>query len=197
MSRAKNRRALTQDEEEFARLVANGMKQGEAFAKVFPERVAKMTNKGSMHVQATLLADKCTLRIKQIHDSMERAITRRYVIDAETWAQQTARMAFYDPRDLADPKTGKMRKLHELGDDIAAVIEGVEQNKTGVKYRLARKSHALEAIARRLQLFQEVPPVVEEAERREPVNTVLLARKLAVLLLRGAGDVVDIDPESK
>lgn len=193
----KTAKPLTDQEETFASLVANGMMQFDAFTQVYPER-AKRMQKASLHVTSTRLAAKCSERIKEIQESRNRAITRRLVINAESWAEQVARMAFYDARALVDPETGEMLKLHQLDDNIAAAIEGVEMGKDGVKYRLAKKSLALDAIAKRLALYQEGPPPLQP-EDRPPVNTTLLARKLAVLLLSGSGvnDVETIEPIPK
>lgn len=169
----------------FVQLVANNSNRVDAYRKAYPERAAR-NKPETNHQVSSRLAVKLKSRIEELQQAQVRAISRRFVINAETWAQQVARMAFYDARALVDPVTGEMRKLHQLDDDIAAAIEGVEMGKDGVRYRLAKKSLALDAIARRLQLYEELPPV-DTSERREPVNTTLLARKLAVLLLSGSG----------
>jgi Terminase small subunit len=192
----KRSKPLTDKEEKFAQLIASRVKNIDALMEAFPE-CEKNTIK-ARHVKASKLRTKLALRIKQLEEAQTRAITKRFVIDADSWAQQVARMAFYDARALADPLTGQLKKLHELDDDIAAAVEGVEIDAKGVRYRLARKSAALDAIARRLALYMDEPPKpVETIEQREPVNTTLLARKLAVLLLAGSGvnDVETVEPK--
>ncbi len=47
-------------------------------------------------------------------------------ISAERTLIEIARIAFHDPRELFDDEYGTLRKMHELGDDVAAAVSRVE-----------------------------------------------------------------------
>lgn len=82
--------------------------------------------------------------------------------------QEMARIAFADTRKIFD-SDGQLKSLHELDDDTAAAIAGVEHEKlfehfgkgqakhvgTTTKIKLNSKNQALEMLGRYLRLFNE------------------------------------------
>lgn len=80
-------------------------------------------------------------------------------IEAETVLREIARIALFDPRRLVD-NDGRPRLAHELDDDTAAAVAGIDMerddkgNIVKVKYRLADKNVALEKLMKHLGLFE-------------------------------------------
>lgn len=194
-----NAKPLKEKEEAFAQAVAKGMAYVDAYEQTFPSKQKR--KRETLYVNSSKLATKLSLRIKELQDAHQQVTTSRFRVDAESWARQITRIAFADPRQLFDPETGLPIAPHKLGDDIAGAIEGVEVGKDGVKYKLARKNPALDAIAKRLQLWNEVPLPPVPAETAGPIDTMKVARIVAVMLANATGlngvEVVDVVPKEK
>lgn len=90
-------------------------------------------------------------------------------LSTERTLQEVARLAYFDPRKLFD-ETGRPKPLHELDDDTAAAIAGLEvvdkyekpvagaqggNVATVLKYKLANKAGALEIAMRHLGLYEK------------------------------------------
>ena len=194
-----NAKPLNEKEELFCQLVAQGKAYVDAYGEAFP--AAKPRKRITEYVKSSELAKKFAVRIKELQESHQQVVTSRFRVDAESWARQITRIAFADPRQLFDPETGVPIAPHKLGDDIAGAIEGVEVGKDGVKYKFARKNPALDAIAKRLQLWNEVPMAQVPTETAAPIDTMRVARIVAVMLanatkLNGV-EVVDVVPKEK
>jgi phage terminase small subunit len=93
-------------------------------------------------------------RVKKI--TVKREITAERVLD------EIAKMAFLDPRKLF--RDGELVPIHELGDDTAASIAGIEVSEikddgfvTGQlkKIKIADKTRSLEMLGRYLKLFTD------------------------------------------
>lgn len=75
---------------------------------------------------------------------------------------EMAKLAFLDPRTFYD-NNGKPIPIQELSDDSAAALAGIEVHKLGkeqewaevVKYKLADKLNALNALGRAFNLFEK------------------------------------------
>jgi phage terminase small subunit len=82
-------------------------------------------------------------------------------ISADRALQEAARLAFFDVRKLCDAQ-GNPKPIHELDDDTAAAIQGLElsseqdgETSTTVrKYKIADKNAALERVFKHLGLFE-------------------------------------------
>lgn len=106
----------------------------------------------------------------------------RMVLSAERTRLEIARIAYFDPRRMFD-KDGRPLPLHELDDDTAAVIAGLDvlEEYAGVgderrlvghvkKWKLADKNAALEKAAKIIGLYEEdnkqkVDPLAELLKR--------------------------------
>ena len=102
-------------------------------------------------------------------EAKQATIDEKLEITAERTLKEIARVAFSDVRKLFDAK-GNLRSLHELDDDTAATLAGVEIIKTTSvdgdddevsieiqthKIKIADKLSALDKLARHLGLFKE------------------------------------------
>lgn len=103
---------------------------------------------------------------KMIQAEMQRR-SERTEITADRVLQEYARLGFFDPRKLFNDD-GSPKGIHELDDDTAAVLAGLEvmevyeghgENREFVgylkKYKLANKLGALDSIARHLGMFND------------------------------------------
>lgn len=84
-------------------------------------------------------------------------------ITAERVLQERARLAFFDVRKLLDA-TGKPKAIHELDDDTAAAIAGLDVANIGnaevgegevLKIKLADKNASLTALEKHLGLYKD------------------------------------------
>ena len=91
------------------------------------------------------------------------SLSKRVEITQERVLQEYARLAFFDPRKVFD-STGAPKPIHELDDDTAAAIIGLEVVQVGnaevgvgdiLKYKLADKKGALDSVARHLGMFND------------------------------------------
>ena len=107
-------------------------------------------------------------------------IAQKVELTQEMIFQQTARIAAFDIRKLYN-EDGSLKAVHELDDDTAAAIAGLEVNDLfeGLgksrdyighvrKYKIADKNSALERGARLLGLFKE-----DNAQRVDPLLSLL------------------------
>lgn len=101
-----------------------------------------------------------------VREGME-AREQRTEITQDTAIKEVARIAFFDPRRLFNPD-GSPKPLHELDDDTAAAIAGldVQEQYEGSgsdrrfvgylkKYRIADKNSALEKLMKHLGMFEK------------------------------------------
>jgi len=112
--------------------------------------------KGFGHTSSPYLKAKLLDRIAQIKKNQQ--------ISTERVLQEYARVAFADLRCLVDDN-GVPIPLHDLDDDTAAALAGVELEVIGDadgpikttrhRYKIADKMKALEILAKRLKLFED------------------------------------------
>lgn len=91
------------------------------------------------------------------------AATEKTGLTVEKTLREVARLAYFDMRKLYKPD-GSMKQPHELDDDTAAGIAGVEVNEIGVegtvightkKVKLADKNSALDKAMKHLGLYEK------------------------------------------
>lgn len=137
-------------------------------------------------------------------------LASRVGITAERVLRERARIAFFDPRKLLDAE-GNPKPMHELDDDTAAAIAGVEviEMKGGAeipgvlslvkKYRLAAKDTSLAALEKYLGLSEKpvrfALPQIENAEdctkAQAAVLTAVAAGQLMLTEAKVMSDLID------
>lgn len=117
--------------------------------------------KRSAHVTASLLISNAN--VKAAIDKQMSKMLSKIEVTAERVLAERARLAFFDVRKLLDA-TGKPKPIHELDDDTAAAIAGVDVANIGnsqvgegevLKIRMADKNASLTALEKHLGLYKE------------------------------------------
>jgi len=167
--------------------------------------------------QSAVVIGRSLLSRKPVRDALD---ARRKELEELTFVtavdviQEYARIAFFDPRRLFRDD-GSPIPIHELSEDVAASIAGLDVVETEVngaitnrtyKFKLEDKSKALDALAKytgvtgpaRVEITGKdgaplIPDEVPETEK---------ARRVAYMLFNAmrqeeAGRLVDIEPESE
>jgi len=108
----------------------------------------------------------------------DRALTAKLEVTAEQVLRETSRLAFSDHRKLFN-KDGSLKPLHELDDDTAAALAGVESVTRAArggepasqlhKVKLGDKQAALTLLGRHLRLFTEKPETGDTAGLAERI----------------------------
>lgn len=115
---------------------------------------------GARLLKDVQILDRVALRRAELIETME--------LTTERTLREIARLAYFDPRKLLD-SSGRPKPLHELDDDTAAAIAGMEvQDKydkaedggaatvsTIIKYKLADKNAALEKAMKHLGQYEQ------------------------------------------
>ena len=154
---------LTVQQERFARMVASGKSQSEAYRQAYPGSQKWLAK--SVHERASALANraKVAARIAGLREKASRAAD----LSAEKILREIARVAFVDPRRLVN-EDGSVKGLHELDEDLAAAVSSIEVDEYGkVKYKLWVKNQALDMLMKHMGLYekdnsQSAPPVIQE-----------------------------------
>lgn len=104
--------------------------------------------------------------VQQLLDSRNSEICQKLEISTERILQERARLAFFDPRKLFD-KNGQPIPIHELDDDTAAALAGLDvmeefagsgEDRKFIgytkKYKLASKNESLTALEKHLGMYE-------------------------------------------
>ena len=104
---------------------------------------------------------QAAIQVAQRERSAQTGITAARVV------QEIARIAFADPRDVAqwDALQVTARDSGELTDDAAAAISEIKSTKDGVTVKLHSKVAALEQLAKHVGLYAERTPDDESLPR--------------------------------
>ena len=116
--------------------------------------IAAGFSKSGAHVRASELVKN--RKVKAF--ILAQLATREHKLEltAERIDLETSRLAFRDPAELIDPKTGRARPLHEIPEDLRRCIAGVTFGKDSeITYRLERKGEALALACRRRGLLKD------------------------------------------
>jgi phage terminase small subunit len=151
---------LTPQQETFATGVALGLSQAEAYRRAYPKSV-KWKDKTVWSKASTLSAvEKVWRRV----DELKTAAAKANGLTVERALREAGRLAFFDIRKLLDAN-GRPIPLHELDDDTAAAIQGLElaMEKSGKgeetvltkvrRYKMVDKNAALERVFKHLNLY--------------------------------------------
>lgn len=127
------------------------------------------------------------------HDKVQALIAERTAktisdlqITTERILKERARLAFFNPKKLRGPD-GRPLAIHELDDDTAAAIAGIEMDEFGAvkKIRMADKNASLTALEKFKGMIgpDQVP---QESQNRQPMDMIEAARVVAFALAAGA-----------
>jgi len=146
-----NEHGLTAQQESFAREVARGRLQSEAYRIAYPRSREWKPETVWSESSRMMSLHKVSARVKE----MQQAAADEVVVDRNRLLREMLRLALADPRGLVD-KDGGLKNLGELDDDMAAAVASVEVDKDGrLKYRLWDKGAAQEKLAKFLGLYRE------------------------------------------
>lgn len=76
-------------------------------------------------------------------------------VTAERVINEIARMAFYDPADIAGFVADNVTDIAKLPEDVRRAIVGWKQGEHGLELKLADKSKALDQLARHLSIYND------------------------------------------
>jgi phage terminase small subunit len=151
---------LTPQQESFATGLALGLSQAEAYRRAYPKSVTWKDS--TIWPQASKLA--ATYKVCTRVDELKSAAAKANGLTVELALREAARLAFFDIRKLLDAN-GRPIPLHELDDDTAAAIQGLELavEKSGKgeetvltevrRYKMVDKNAALERVFKHLNLY--------------------------------------------
>jgi phage terminase small subunit len=161
--------------------------------------VAKYLSNGENATQAAIAAGYSPKTAKQaghrlltnsdVRAAIEKhrkAATEKAELTVERTLREVARIAYFDPRKLYDAD-GRLKKLHELDDDTAAAVSGVEMDAGAVvKIKHWDKNSALDKAMKYLGLYEKDNQQPAEAMAKAMAATPLeIARRVAFLIAQG------------
>lgn len=136
-----------------AYLQNGGNARAAAVAAGYSQKCAKEV--GYENLTKPYIAEMIKTRSQAVVSEVQ-SITDRIVLER-------SRLAFYDPRKLFH-NDGTPKGIHELDDDTAAVISGVDVQRIGggdevagsvIKYKLANKDSSLAALERINRMYDD------------------------------------------
>lgn len=148
---------LTPQREVFAGEIAKGKTQADAYRVAYPG--SKKWQDKSVWNKASALARTAVVQAR-VSQLTARGM-RNLDLTIERVLLERKRLAFFDVRKLLD-STGKPLPIHELDDDTAAAVAGLDvcqigNNEMGVgevlKVKLADKNASLNALERHLGMY--------------------------------------------
>lgn len=134
------------------------------------------------------------VKVSSLLDKRRVALCTKLEISTERILQERARLSFFDVRKLFD-KDGKPIPIHELDDDSAAAIAGLEvveqfegtgDNKQFVgylkKYKLSDKGASLTALEKHLGMYEK-----DNSQKNVPLTIDQIDSRLSQLLGKAGG----------
>jgi phage terminase small subunit len=150
---------LTLANEKFVAGIVSGMTQRDAYFAAYPR--SKKWKAGVVDSTASLLANRPQVkaRLDELKSKTIAKVHAKMEVTAERILLERARLAFFDIRKMIGPN-GNLLKLHELDDDTAAAIAGMDVETVGdlivgCKYKLADKNASLTALERTLGVYKD------------------------------------------
>ena len=163
--------SLTPQREAFAAALAQGMTQAAAYRVAFPRSV-NWKDETIWSKASALAADgRVSARVAEL----ARAASAANEVTVERVVREFARLAFVDVRKMTN-EDGSPKKLHELDEDPARAVQGVEVVTQGnaelgfgqvTKYKLADKRASLADLGRFLKMFVDRVEVSDVTDRAE------------------------------
>lgn len=154
---------LTPQQERFARNVVSGMTQADAYRDAYPR--SKKWKQETVHNEASALMRNPHVSTR-VQAGLKVAAEKAGITKADV-LMEAARLARFDIRRLYK-EDGSLKAIHELDDETAAAIQGIEQveqyegsGKDRVfvgylhKYKIADKNAALEKLFKHFGLYEK------------------------------------------
>lgn len=155
----KKEKLLTPQQEKFALAIAAGNSQADAYREAYPR--SKKWKAESVHEKAsTLMAN---VKVRSRVDDLRKKVEEHTLVHAAKVIGEISRLAFFDVRKLVN-EDGSPKSLHEIDDDTAAAIAGLDVVSVGnaevgvgsiLKYKIADKNSALEKLCKHLGLYEK------------------------------------------
>ncbi len=151
--------SLTGPRETFAAGLAQGLSQAEAYRKAYPK--SEKWKDETVWKRASELAANGEV-LGRVQELLQKAAAANEVT-VERVIREIARIGFFDIRKLVN-SDGTPKPLHELDDDTAAAIAGLEVARVGndlvgvgevLKFKIADKNSALEKLGKHLKIFTD------------------------------------------
>lgn len=145
--------SLRPQHERFAQLVASGWSQAAAYRAAIARPDTLPT---TIYPMASAMASDphVSARIDQLRTAAAREAAAIFGESRAAIVRHNVALATADARRLFH-EDGRARKPHELDDDIAQAVESVEVDPDGrIKYKLARKTSALDMVNRIAGLYE-------------------------------------------
>jgi phage terminase small subunit len=145
---------------------------------------AKYSPKNACFIGAQLLRKPL---VRAAIDAAQKKRAHKLEISAERVLLEVARLSFFDPRKLFHPD-GTPKPVHELDDDTAAAIAGLDVSTTRtedgesalvLKYKLAGKDGSLDKLMKHLGLYK-----ADNEQAGEGLAAALLAGRERLAKLR-------------
>ncbi|QEL19330.1 terminase small subunit [Limnoglobus roseus] len=183
---------LTPKQEKFAQKYIELGNAAEAYRQSYDAK--KMTDKTTWEAASRLLADsKVAARVNELKELHLKA----HVVTVNRVLEEYARLAFADVRKAFDPK-GNLKPIHEIPDDIAAAIAGIDivENQCGAsisaegiravesytkKLKFADKKGTLDSLAKHLGMFTDTIKVTHDYEEMTDDELIALARSKGIV----------------
>jgi phage terminase small subunit len=146
------KRKLTAQQEKFVNNLLEGMSQTDAYLSAG----YKCTRSAARRAAARLLTN---VDVSEAIKKAQENAAYRAEITAERILREEMTLAFLNPQRLVD-ENGKLLDLHELDEDVARAIAGLEVIKQAdgtlkYKYRLNNKGRSLERLSRHLGMYND------------------------------------------
>jgi len=177
---------LTAPREAFAAGLAQGLSQAEAYRRAYP--AALKWKDASVWQKASVLA--ADVKVKARVAAIQAEMGERSLVSLERIAQELARMAFVDIRNIVHAD-GTPKGLHELDEDTARAIVGVDVVSVGnadlgvgqvLKFKLADKGANAERLAKLLGHFER------DNKQKNPMGAFDAQKFFATLFSKPAGE---------
>lgn len=162
-------KALTPRQEAFARNVAAGMSQSDAYRQAYP-RSMEWTQPSVAAAGAKMMnLAHVSIRVKELQASIAESVQ----LEASEILRETRRLAMSDIAGIVHtegPLAGKIKLPHELDPATRAAVSSFEMDEFGrIKYKFWDKNSALDKALRVLGLFekdnkQKTDPLAELAK---------------------------------
>jgi phage terminase small subunit len=191
--------SLTVKQEKFCQKYIETGNASEAYRFAYDSRG---TDKTVWESASKLLADpKVAARVAELQAHH----LKRHEITVDRVLKEYGKLAFHDIRKAFD-ENGHLKPVHELDDDTAAAIAGIDivQNQVGgaeissegirvvdsftKKIKLTDKRAALDSIARHLGMFKDTVKIEHDYEEMTDDELITLARSKGIIAGKDKAD---------